>query len=220
MTTIAGFMESLKNVFPRPDASDNPAMRTALIALVAIAGGLGAVGYAAGPAWPVAFLWAIASLAGAGILGFLFGVPKVLQDDTKRTDGYRQVVNTNLDQISDWLTKVVVGLTLVNARQLSRSLQGTADILANALGGRPADLAVALGLIVYFSAIGFLATYILTRLYLAQAFYQGDQPQEVYRKAQKLAAEADDAERTGKNDEAKKLRDQALAELRGGRADR
>jgi hypothetical protein len=211
MSALPGIVTKL---FNDSDEVDNPALRTALIALVAVAVGVAVLSLAAGPAWAVAILWAIASLASGGILGFLFGVPKVLQDDTRKTGGYRQVVNTNLDQISDWLTKVVVGLTLVNARNLAESLRGTAQILANALGEGDAQLAVAMAAIVYFAAIGFLGTYILTRLYLAQAFYLGDQPRDAAQRVAGLLTRADAEETAGRADEAKKLRAQALAETR------
>jgi hypothetical protein len=188
---------------------DSPALRTALIALVAIVIGLAVLAFASCPAWAVALLWAMASMAAGGMLGFLFGVPKVLQDQAQPGSGYRQVVNTNLDQISDWLTKVVVGLTLVNARDLSKSLVGTGEILGKALGGGPSHTAVGVATIVYFAVIGFLATYILTRLYLAQAFYYGDQPPPAEVAA--LLKRADEEEAAGRQTEAKKLRAQALA---------
>src|SRR5579864_3778310 len=50
------------------------------------------------------------------LLGFLFGIPRTLQgeaanketeSDNKNNISYK--VNTNLEQISDWLTKVLVG---------------------------------------------------------------------------------------------------------------
>jgi len=58
---------------------------------------------------------ALACLSAGFLAGFLFGIPKVLQGDrtaaTKTSKGrtpYRQRVNTNLEEISDWLTKIIV----------------------------------------------------------------------------------------------------------------
>ncbi len=80
----------------------------------------------------VAILSAFACLAAGGIMGFLFGVPRVFQNDGSRSSAepnadrdnpsghppeptpsmptYRMQVNTNLEQISDWLTKIIVVL--------------------------------------------------------------------------------------------------------------
>lgn len=181
--------------------SDSPVVKTGLITVVALAVAQAILCYAAGDAWATAYLWSVASVAAGAMLGFLFGVPKVLQDETTKTGGYRQLVNTNLDQISDWLTKVVVGLTLVNARDISKSLQGTAGILEKALGNKDGDLALAMAVVVYFSVIGFMSVYILTRLYLSPAFSEGDQ---AFQRAQQLLVEA---HRAGTPEEAKKILD-------------
>jgi hypothetical protein len=55
-----------------------------------------------------------ASFAGL-LLGFLFGLPKTLE----RSGKGRLTTNTNLDQISDWLTKILVGLGLVQLGKVS-----------------------------------------------------------------------------------------------------
>src|SRR5438309_8461945 len=48
-----------------------------------------------------AVLWALGFSAAGTLLGFIFGVPKVVQSEAK--DGHvRQLVNGNLEQISDW----------------------------------------------------------------------------------------------------------------------
>jgi len=157
-------------------APDNPVVKTGLITVAGMAAVQIVLYFAAGDAWATAYLWSVASFASGALLGFLFGVPKVLQDETtKNAGGPRQLVNTNLDQISDWLTKVVVGLTLVNARDISTSLKGTAGILATALGNKDTDLALAMAVIVYFSVLGFMSLYILTRLYLSAAFWEREQ---------------------------------------------
>ena len=50
-------------------------------------------------------IWSLAALASGALLGFLFGVPRVQQsvDDGADAPRYRLTVNTNLEQISDWL---------------------------------------------------------------------------------------------------------------------
>src|SRR5262245_8259356 len=50
-----------------------------------------------------ALLAGAAALVGA-LLGFLFGIPRTLQADPSHPEEGRSTVNTNLEQISDWLT--------------------------------------------------------------------------------------------------------------------
>ena len=51
-------------------------------------------------------------------MGFLFGVPWATQQITREREGtirgqHSYLPNTNLEQISDWLTKIIVGVGLV-----------------------------------------------------------------------------------------------------------
>ena len=86
--------------------------------------------------------------------------------------------NTNLEQISDWLTKIVVGVTLVEWKNVQMQLEAAAKIVANSMcdktcAGSPTAFAYAL--ILYFSFSGFLGSYLLTRLFLQGAFRDADQ---------------------------------------------
>jgi len=170
--------------------SSHPVITIGAIAVGSIFAGQVALFLAARDTWAsatTAYLWSVAGVAAGALLGFLFGVPKVLQDDTTKIGGYRQLVNTNLDQISDWLTKVVVGLSLVNAKNITTYLENTAAILATALGHRSTDQALAMAVLVYFPVVGFMSVYILTRLYLSPAFSENDQ---ALQRAQQLLVEA------------------------------
>lgn len=137
--------------------------------------------------------WGLGYFAGGFLVGFLFGVPRVLQGDGTGTGagapgatavtspaGYRQLVNTNLEQISDWLTKIIVGLGLVELRAMPARLHRAAEWMAQSLTNKQgAELqqaaAFACGFILYFAVVGFLAGYLLTRLYLSGAFGRADQ---------------------------------------------
>ena len=44
---------------------------------------------------------------------------------------YRQQVNTNLTEISDWLTKIIVGLGLINLKQIPSLTKRAASLLAS-----------------------------------------------------------------------------------------
>ncbi len=132
--------------------------------------------------------WILACSLSGIFIGFLFGIPKILQTNTAgtaTTDGgdkggnYSQQVNTNLTEISDWLTKIIVGLGLVNLTKIPPYLYGTASNLASGIALTPKSginpaLAFAYGLIVCFFITGFLFGYLSTRLYLAVVFSKVD----------------------------------------------
>jgi hypothetical protein len=117
-------------------------------------------------------LFAVASIAFAAafvvgaVVGFLFGIPRRLQREGEEAAATGAlVVNTNLEQISDWLTKIIVGVGLVEIGELAGGLDSLADTMA--LGTEPAAHAFALGLLVYSLIDGFLLAYVWTRLELS-----------------------------------------------------
>jgi RTX calcium-binding nonapeptide repeat (4 copies) len=103
-----------------------------------------------------------------GLFGFLFGIPKSLTDSAVATNPAQARAfkpNTNLEDISDWLTKIIVGLTLVQFGQLIDQLEQLADFLAPSLGNEDSSSAFAIGILVLFSISGFLILYVSIRLY-------------------------------------------------------
>jgi hypothetical protein len=135
----------------------------------------------------IAILWAAACFMGGFLAGFLFGVPKVGPEGgsahnaanpspagaASNAAGYSQRPNTNLEQISDWLTKIIVGLGLVELKQvpehLGKAARWVAESLTVSVPGS-AVISFAGSLILYFTILGFLAGYLLTLLFLAGAF--------------------------------------------------
>ncbi|HVF45742.1 MAG TPA: hypothetical protein VM936_22130 [Pyrinomonadaceae bacterium] len=137
-----------------------------------------------GEAAGTSFIWALASATVGGGFGFLFGIPKILQSDrlpdesaSNAVIGYRQQVNTNLTEISDWLTKIIVGLSLINLSKFPPYLTAMAQTLSASIEpASPAPhMAFAYALLVCFSILGFLFGYLYTRLYLQGAFSRADQ---------------------------------------------
>jgi hypothetical protein len=107
-----------------------------------------------------------AAFAVGAVTGFLFGIPRRLQREDLAADAAGGwLVNTNLEQISDWLTKIIVGVGLVEIGTLA----GTLDHIASnmALGGGSGAHSFALGLLVYSLIDGFLLSYVWTRLELS-----------------------------------------------------
>jgi hypothetical protein len=72
-------------------------------------------------------------------------------------------VNTNLEQISDWLTKILVGVGLVELGQIAAKGAELVAFVAPSLDG---NKSAALGLLIFFSVAGFLLGYLATRLRL------------------------------------------------------
>ena len=91
----------------------------------------------------------------------------------QNSPGPSTAVNTNLEQISDWLTKIIVGVTLVENQNVIVSLRDGAEQIAGSLGGNH-QVSFAYALMIYFSASGFLGCHLLTRLFLQQAFNNAD----------------------------------------------
>jgi len=71
--------------------------------------------------------------------------------------------NTNLHEISDWLTKVIVGAGLVDLTRLPPQVRKLAEFMAAYTDpGKPSP-AVALAIMAYFSSCGVLFGYVWTR---------------------------------------------------------
>jgi len=79
------------------------------------------------------------------------------------TDADSYQANTNLEEISDWLTKILVGVGLIQIARLGKSF---AHALAPSFGGAADSGAVGLAVVIYFAVAGFLLGYIWTRLRL------------------------------------------------------
>ena len=76
--------------------------------------------------------------------------------------------NTNLEEISDWLTKILVGAGLTQIAELPGQLQRLIEYAAANLGGDAARTYAAALLVFYFLG-GFLTSYLWARLYLVAA---------------------------------------------------
>jgi len=123
---------------------------------------------------------AAATVVGS-LLGFLFGVPRTLQvgDEPASGEGQPSVgyrANTNLEQISDWLTKILVGVGLTQLATVDTRLAALTAYLAPGLSSAAVTApAVFVGsVLVFFACTGFLFAYLWTRLYLGPALRETD----------------------------------------------
>jgi tetratricopeptide (TPR) repeat protein len=138
-------------------------------------------------------LWALGWFAAAFVFGFLFGIPKILQTvptavgSEPKGSGSPKIssnwsarafplkVNTNLEEISDWLTKILVGATLTQLIKMPRLVRSAARYMASGMGGSTYET-VAAATFLYFASIGFLSGYLLTRMFFSLAFARADHP--------------------------------------------
>lgn len=126
-------------------------------------------------------LYAGAFFGIGALTGFLFGIPRSLDgrgkqpgSGTTAADPHRAfVTNTNLEEISDWLTKIIVGLGLINLKAVPGLLKTAAWYFGNFCGTEYCE-AASLGLILYFSICGFFLGYLATRLFLTGAFSRAE----------------------------------------------
>lgn len=139
-----------------------------------------------------------ASFLTGNLAGLIFGIPKMEtgkqpaqngeeNDQDTEVDKVRTLnsqhnkyqVNTNLQEVSDWLTKILLGLGLAHIYEFPGFLGNIGNTLtadfANITGAETAVIAT----IIHFFASGFLGGYLLTRLYLTGALQTAEQEEQL-----------------------------------------
>ncbi|MFE0459726.1 hypothetical protein ACFW1A_10750 [Kitasatospora sp. NPDC058965] len=175
---------------------------------------LGLVLYTTAAAHPLSALGAgvmiaCATAIGGALLGFLFGIPhsRSAAQQTTGGPGGEYSANTNLEQVSDWLTKLLLGVGLTQLGRIWQGVRQLGHALAPALGGRGDAAPFAAALVLYFLVLGFLAGWLATRLLLAGVLTQADG------NALRLFSSAQEQQREGNEVGAEDLRVQAMAHM-------
>lgn len=130
----------------------------------------------------------LVSAAVGGLLGFLFGIPITKQTasnnapvgnlvqgqqagqsqgSTAQTDAYGN--NTNLEQISDWLTKIIVGVSLTQWNKIQQQFSLLIGEISAGLGifmDKRYAVPFAGSLVIFFAICGFLFVYLWAKIYL------------------------------------------------------
>jgi len=138
---------------------------------------------------------AIASMIVGSLFGFLFGVPKTTKNpensgsveiedgdiDSKEAikNNHRFYTdNTNIEEISDWLTKMIVGIGLIQLYKVSDYL----GLLRDQLSGLPIAAegnlyggTFGVVIVIIYLTSGFFLGYLSTRLFLPGAFSRVNQ---------------------------------------------
>jgi len=104
----------------------------------------------------------------AVVVGFLFGIPHRNQPST---GVYRP--STSLEEVADWLTKMIVGVGLTQVYKLPGKLDSLAAYIAAGMGN-PSHKVFALSICLYFTPSGFLFGFLWARLFIGEAFQVAD----------------------------------------------
>jgi len=191
-----------------------PAKALIRIAIFAGAAGVVVIGYGAfstdqAKHIGVGLMTAAGSAVIGALLGFVFGVPfsragsasNQGDSDDKSKDSvtppsappYKP--NTTLEQISEWLSKMLVGVGLVELKSLSKQLDTLAGFIAKGLGNDDIGKVFAYFVLLLFAGCGFLFGFIWARIYLPSWFTRADLNmimQEVDRKVHRVKADSED----------------------------
>jgi hypothetical protein len=106
------------------------------------------------------------SFLGGGMVGLLFGIPRSALGSAGTTRTGRYQANSNLVDVSDWLTKIIVGVGLVQIGRLMPALSRLAANLKAPLGGQPTSAAFGIALVIANVLLGFLFFYLWARTLL------------------------------------------------------
>lgn len=142
-----------------------------------------------------ALMAAFACFGVGAVIGLLFGIPRSLQgngagtnpgSDDAKSQAYGD--NSNLEQISDWLTKILVGASLVQMREIKDLLVKLADRLAGVPRTHQA-FAFSLFVIIYFLVLGFVSSYLLARIWMPAVLKRGLDAASATRRIAQVAME-------------------------------
>ena len=129
-----------------------------------------------GAAFVVVLMAGVTALAAGILLGFLFGIPRTPNGDENgssadRKEGGRGLdyrPSTNLEQVTDWLTKILVGVGLVELKQVGNALGRLGTLVSAALNPPLQGVNVlAECAVIVFACVGFLLSFLWTRVHYA-----------------------------------------------------
>jgi hypothetical protein len=118
-----------------------------------------------------AVMFSGAAMISGVIVGFLFGIPRVLATPSAREADASAIhpsyaANTNLEEVSDWLTKLLLGAGLTQLGNIGSGASHLFQAEAPSLGTGQGAVAFAGAMTIYFLGLGFLLGWLLARLFL------------------------------------------------------
>jgi hypothetical protein len=124
-----------------------------------------------GTAISVLILVGFASISVGFIVGHLFAFPRARGE----SEGVSSLqVNNNLAEVSDWVTKMMLGIGLSQFNELSLSMQSVALYVSNAIVCQPNDMTFSMTLMIVSVVLGFFTGFQYTRLSLSKQYSLAD----------------------------------------------
>lgn len=119
----------------------------------------------------IGILLAISTFIVGFFTGTLFGMPK---RNSELNSDYS--LNNSLVEISDWLTKIIVGLGLVNLKQIPIYLKNLGLYISESSNSNVQSFKVfSICVVIYFSVFGLYIGYNYMRLVLSQKYKEADE---------------------------------------------
>ena len=131
------------------------------------------------------------------LIGFLFAIPKTTKESqadmstnqSPRKSQASYIPNSNLEDISDWLTKMIIGVGLIQLKEIPGYISTISAYWERSVGYNFQSAYVS-AVIVFFVLGGFLIGYLWTRLALIQDFIDQD-PRRIIEELGKIARSID-----------------------------
>ena len=133
----------------------------------------------------------VAAVMIGSLVGFLLGMPRYVATKEAEGGAGNYEPSTSLEQISDWLTKILIGVGIAQASSGAKALDNLLDDrVVPALGDGDGAYLVAAASLVAAVVAGFYGAWLLTRLNLAGALREADRDVALLTK---VAGQIDDA---------------------------
>lgn len=118
----------------------------------------------------IGIILGIAAFLSSFFMGTLFGMPK--RNNEKESD---YSLNNSLVEISDWLTKIIVGLGLVNLKEIPGYLVSLGEYVrtSSKYDGQLLNI-YSIGIVIYFGFLGLYIGYNYMRLVLSNKYKYAD----------------------------------------------
>ena len=140
---------------------------------------------------------ALACMTTGAFVGFLFGLPKRTRYSDKNNlklnpDEDTLQPNTNLQEVSDWLTKIIIGVGLIQFNQIYQGLDTLAVKIGSSIQGiQTYDYSMfALAIIIFYIIIGFIGGYLGTVIKITSELSKADK--ELFGRVKELTKKVHD----------------------------
>lgn len=122
------------------------------------------------PAIGVILIVCLAAAAVGTLAGFLFGVPLAKESDGNALTQSQVIANSNLGQVSDWLTKIIIGVGLIQFQDIGSAILNMGQGVSAAIGSPVGGVVFAVSLIVGTTLASLVLAYMWTAVRFIDVF--------------------------------------------------